>query len=300
MPTFTRSFFDPKGSYQSDAMDQVEQWNANRGDQWSQYALNMANKNREEDWRKDVALKQLGLQSEMYQGGRQESALERQARADAEKARYGYMTGRDTLEDQRWQAKFAQDKLNQEDERNWRAQQRERDIAEYDARKPLQSAQLEMTLAQLAQMKKQQEAMTGAAGAAAYTPTTDTGKEAYQGTLAMTGNPMQAGFAAKQAEREAAKQTAAATGSQLRSSLQDFSARDKAVIGFDPTDEDKKAIIAKVEAYAAVLKQAGFNEKEVQAAVEDMLRQTLTSDGRTDTNAGWSEGILKQFNTSFR
>lgn len=80
MPTFKTSAMDPSGTWQSDAMDQVEQWNANRGDQWSRYAMSLANQNREDDWRKQVALQQLGLQRDMWQGGREDTAAERAAK----------------------------------------------------------------------------------------------------------------------------------------------------------------------------------------------------------------------------
>jgi hypothetical protein len=80
----TYSALNPSGSYQADAMDEVERWNANRGDQWSQYALNlMGQKQRDqaaqagEDWRKDVALRELGLRDKEFTLGREDSAAER-------------------------------------------------------------------------------------------------------------------------------------------------------------------------------------------------------------------------------
>jgi len=94
------------GSYQPDAMDQVEQWNANRGDQWSRYAMESQKERTADDWRKEVALKQLGLQSEMYQGGRADTAAARQAEADRWSKQFGYMQGKDTMENERWGKQF--------------------------------------------------------------------------------------------------------------------------------------------------------------------------------------------------
>jgi hypothetical protein len=89
MPVMKYSALDTGGTYRPDAMDQVEQWNANRGDQWSRYALDMMQKRQDDqrqsaadDWRKEVALKQLGLQENMWKGGREDSAAERAANAD--------------------------------------------------------------------------------------------------------------------------------------------------------------------------------------------------------------------------
>lgn len=106
MPTFTRSSFNLGGSYQPDAMDQVEQWNANRGDQWSRYAMDSQKERTADDWRKEVALKQLGLQSEMYQGWRADTAAARQAEADRWQKQFGYMQGKDTMENERWGKQF--------------------------------------------------------------------------------------------------------------------------------------------------------------------------------------------------
>jgi hypothetical protein len=84
MPIKKYSAMDPSGTFRSDAMDQVEQWNSARGDQWNQFNTNIQNQRQQDDWRKDVALQQLGLNREMYQGGREDSAAERAAK-------YGFM-----------------------------------------------------------------------------------------------------------------------------------------------------------------------------------------------------------------
>jgi len=109
MPVRKYSAMDPDGTWKMDAMDQVNMWNADRGDRLSQYSQSRMDQRSQDDWRKEVALKQLGLQGEMYRGGREESALERQARADAEKAKYGYMGGRDAAADEQWNRRFALD-----------------------------------------------------------------------------------------------------------------------------------------------------------------------------------------------
>jgi hypothetical protein len=91
MPQMTYSAMRPSGSWQSDAMDQVEQLNANRGDEWSRYALSLMQQNQArqqqqaaEDWRKEVALRSLSNEQERFHAGREDSAAERAAR-------YGYM-----------------------------------------------------------------------------------------------------------------------------------------------------------------------------------------------------------------
>lgn len=78
MPTFTRSALNPNGAYVSDAMDQVEQWNANRGDQWSQFAIQQGNRRWENDWQREIALKQLEQRNTEYQGDRAQRATEYQ------------------------------------------------------------------------------------------------------------------------------------------------------------------------------------------------------------------------------
>lgn len=300
MPIKKYSAMDPSGTFRSDAMDQVEQWNANRGDQWNQFALNLQNQNKQDDWRREVALQQIAQGDRFYQGNREESALERAARAEAEKQKYGYMTGRDAIGDQRWQQTWEQDKLDREDERNWRQAQTLREQTEYDARKPLQNAQLEMTLAQLARMKQEQQNMANASGAAVYTPSTDAGREAYQSTLAMTGNQLQASQAAKAAERAKSGEKAEVAKRQLASTLEDFRARDAAMIGFDPTAEDTGAVSAQADALIGVLKDAGFDEQTARTMVAELMREKLTSGGRTDWNQGPSEQLIRKYGGSYR
>ena len=84
MPVQKFSAMDPGGSWNMDARDQTAMWNANRGDQINMWQQNRLDQRGQDDWRKEVALKQLGLSEKMYTGGREDSAAERAAK-------YGFM-----------------------------------------------------------------------------------------------------------------------------------------------------------------------------------------------------------------
>lgn len=84
MPVQKFSAMDPSGSWNMDARDQVAMWNANRGDQINMWQQNRLDQRGQDDWRREVALKQLGLQENMWKGGREDSAAERAAK-------YGFM-----------------------------------------------------------------------------------------------------------------------------------------------------------------------------------------------------------------
>jgi hypothetical protein len=84
MPVQKYSAMDPGGTWQMDARDQTAMWNADRGDRINMWQTNRADQRGQDDWRKEVALKQLGLSERMYTGGREDSAAERAAK-------YGYM-----------------------------------------------------------------------------------------------------------------------------------------------------------------------------------------------------------------
>lgn len=304
MPTFTRSVLNPNGTYQPDAMDQVEQWNAQRGDQWAKYNMDRQSQSAQDDWRKEVALKQLGLTREMGMWGREDANAARQLEADRYGKQFGYMSERDKLMDaraaaeseaaqKRWAEQFGLQKTGIEEDRAYRNEERAR-------QRPMQDIEAQLAQMRLQREKAQEAARTGAAGASAYTPSDDTGREAYQRTLAVTGDALQAGMAAKRAEQDAARASAEAAKSQLEANLQDFSATDKAMFGGDVTAQDQSSIISKVEAYAALLRKAGFKEPEINASVQQLLRQTLTSGGRTDWNAGPSEALIQRFGGTYR
>lgn len=304
MPTFKTSAMDPSGTWQPDAMDQVEQWNANRGDQWSRYAMSLANQNREDDWRKQVALQQLVLQRDMWQGGREDTAAARQLEADRWGKQFDYMSGRDKLmdertsardlaEQERWNKQFDLQKSGIDEARKYRTEERE-------ATKPLRDLQVQIAKMELAERMRRQQAMEGAAGAAVYVPQTDTGKEAYQAALAMTGNPLQAGMSAKTAERQRASEQASMAKGRLEAMLQDFSAKDRAVVGWDPTPQDRAAIVKQAEALKQLILQSGASASEADDAVAQIMRSNLTSGGRTDWNAGPSEELITQFGGTYR
>lgn len=300
MPVQKYSAMDPGGSWVDDARDTSARWNATRGDQWAQFNTSRGDQKTAEDWRKEVALAQIAQGDRFYQGNRQESALDRAARADAEKAKYGYMTSRDTLGDQRWQQTWDQDRADREEDRNWKYEGRARDTEEYDALKPKRDIEMKLALAQLEDMQRRQTARTGAAGAAAYNPLTDEGKQEYQSNLAMTGDPLQAGFASKAKEREQAGMRANAAKASLESALQDFKAKDASMFGSDPSPQDQQGIFKQVEALKVLLVQAGVPADTADETVKKILRDNLTVGGRTDMNQGPSEEVISRYGGSFR
>jgi hypothetical protein len=283
-----------------DARDQTAMWNADRGDRINMWQTNRMDQRGQDDWRKDVALKQLGLSERMYDGGRADSAAERAAK-------YGFMGEELGL---RRDESAANRGLQ---ERGFGLQERSFNFQEEQARQlanerledrnrgaPLLDTQSQIAQLQLARMK-QQEANRGSASATStYAPKGDKGREVYQQTLAMTGDPMQSGIAAKQADQERSMAQARAAKQQLEAQLDDFSAKDRAVIGWDPTPQDTTALTQRIEALRLLMKDAGMDDAEIDAEVQGILRAKLTSGGRTDWNAGPSEALLKQQGGSFR
>lgn len=311
MPVMKYSALDQSGTYQPDAMDQVEQWNANRGDQWSRYALSLMEKRNDDarqaaadDWRKEVALKQLGLQESMWKGGREDTAAARAAEADRWGKQFDYMRGRDQSADARWQTQFDEDKLDRAQRREFTAEDlamrrefNKREGERWNEGKPMRDIEAQLALANLQKLQNQQSVMNSATGS--YVPTTDRGREAFEETKAVTGDLRQAALAAKQAERAASAETAKAAEEQLRAAAQDFYGKD--VSWFSGTDAaESQALEAKVEAYKQLLAQAGLNEPQIAAAVQKLLRETMTEGGATAINAGPSEAILKKFGATYR
>lgn len=300
MPVQKFSAMDPSGSWNMDARDQTAMWNADRGDRINMWQTNRMDQRGQDDWRRDVALKQLGLTEKMYTGGREDSAAERAAK-------YGFMgeelglrreeSAADRALRERGfniQEKGQQFQLTQ-------AEQLAKERLEDRARgAPLLDAQSQIAQLQLERMRQQEANRGAASGTSAYTPKGDKGREVYQQTMAMTGDPMQAGIAAKQADRERSMAQARAAKQQLEAQLDDFSAKDTAIIGWDPTPQDVTALNQRVEALRILMKEAGMDDAEVDAEIQSILRAKLTSGGRTDWNAGPSEAVLKQQGGSFR
>jgi hypothetical protein len=67
-----------------DARDQTAMWNADRGDRINMWQQNRVDQRGQDDWRKEVALKQLGLTEQGMNWNREDTAAERAAK-------YGYM-----------------------------------------------------------------------------------------------------------------------------------------------------------------------------------------------------------------
>ena len=295
MPTFTRSVLNPNGTYQSDAMDQVEQWNANRGDQWSRYALDMLQKQKSDarqqagdDWRKDVALQQLGLQRDQWGGSRQDAAKQ-----------FEYMTGRDAAADARWQKEWAERSADAQQARADRAIDYGMRKEEAESNKSLRELQREAAKAALSADAQRATTRAAASGQVSYMPQTDAGKQAYLEAEAMTGDKFQASVAAKQADRSGTEADAAASRKAVEAGLEDFSAKDTSLFS-SVGDQEAGQLKAQVQAYAALLRKAGWTEDRIGAEVKQMLRDKLTTGGRTDINAGPSEWLLSQFGATYR
>jgi hypothetical protein len=84
MPVQKHSAMDPGGTWQMDARDQTAMWNADRGDRINMWQTNRMDQRGQDDWRKEVALKQLGLTEQGMNWNREDTAAERAAK-------YGYM-----------------------------------------------------------------------------------------------------------------------------------------------------------------------------------------------------------------
>jgi len=84
MPVQKFSAMDPSGSWNMDARDQAAMWNADRGDRINMWQQNRMDQRSQDDWRKDVALKQLGLTEKGMNWNREDTAAERAAK-------YGFM-----------------------------------------------------------------------------------------------------------------------------------------------------------------------------------------------------------------
>ncbi len=91
MPTFTRSAMNPNGSWQSDAQDQAEAFNANRGDNWLQWAQSRADRNQQNGWQRDVALAQIGLNRDQMNLGHEDRNAALQAENNRWDKQFGFM-----------------------------------------------------------------------------------------------------------------------------------------------------------------------------------------------------------------
>lgn len=300
MPVQKFSAMDPGGSWNMDARDQAAMWNADRGDRINMFQQNRVDQRGQDDWRKEVALKQLGLAEQGMNWNREDTAAERAAK-------YGYMGDELGLRREESAAsRGLQERGFGLQERGFNFQEEQaRQMAKERGEDRARNAPLLDTQSQIAQLNlarmKQQEANRGSASATStYAPKGDKGREVYQQTLAMTGDPMQSGIAAKQADQERSMAQARAAKQQLEAQLDDFSAKDTAMIGWDPTPQDATALNQRVEALRMLMKDAGMEDSEIDAEIQGILRAKLTSGGRTDWNAGPSEALLKQQGGSFR
>jgi hypothetical protein len=84
MPVQKFSAMDPSGSWNMDARDQTAMWNADRGDRINMWQTNRMDQRGQDDWRKEIALKQLGLTEKGMNWNREDTAAERAAK-------YGFM-----------------------------------------------------------------------------------------------------------------------------------------------------------------------------------------------------------------
>jgi len=84
MPVQKFSAMDPSGPWNMDARDQTAMWNADRGDRINMWQTNRMDQRGQDDWRKEVALKQLGLTEKGMNWNREDTAAERAAK-------YGFM-----------------------------------------------------------------------------------------------------------------------------------------------------------------------------------------------------------------
>jgi len=283
---------NPNGSWQGDAQDQAEQFNANRGDNWLQWSQNRADRLGQNAWQRDVALAQIGLGRDEMNLGHQDRAAALQAQMDAAKQQFGYMANRDTMGDKRWQQQFDLSRADQEDNLNWRQYQRTRQEKQDELQDPMLKTQAALQQMQLDEMQKRAATAAGVGGIA-YAPSTDQGKDAYQFALRSTGDPLQAGMASKQTDRQQQLADAEAAASGVGGDVAAYSARDTKMFGWDPTEEDTAALTKKIEGLTQLYRSAGLSEPQVQAKIRDVL--TKNQGNSKDLNAGNIQALLRRY-----
>lgn len=99
---------NPTGAWVDDARDTTERWNTARADQLSQFEASKAQGQSQDDWRREIALKQLGLNRDIWMGGREDTASARADEAnrwgqkfDLERRQFDYGIGRAQAADKR-------------------------------------------------------------------------------------------------------------------------------------------------------------------------------------------------------
>lgn len=117
MPVQKYSAMDPGGSWNMDARDQAAMWNANRGDQWTQFNINRADRGDQNAWQRDVAMAQLGLNRDMWQGGRQDSAT-------AAERHYGWLEKTDAAKNALEQRRLAMEEADRAEDLDYRSADR--------------------------------------------------------------------------------------------------------------------------------------------------------------------------------
>lgn len=122
MPVFMRRPFSG-GQWEGDALDQADQFNANRQDQAARYAHDMEQNNTANDLRSQQALAMLKMQNMQYLGNREDSAADRRAKSEELKAKYDFQNKElgirqaDAEENRNWNHIQRQDLFDQMEER---------------------------------------------------------------------------------------------------------------------------------------------------------------------------------------
>lgn len=259
-----------------------------------------------------LANAQMGFQREELGARREDNALTRQAEADAQAKKYGYLSGRDTIADKQWGDEFGMKSadaaeqrrqsqqmfdFNKEDALLRRALQKEAN----DLQRPLTELEVARKKMELEREKKLQENMgnpmaavpPGGAAPTPYSPKSQKAIDAYGNIVEQTGNVNQATRTARAVDRDEALQAAEAKARTVGSEIGAFSARDTKMLGGDPTQADKDRLTANIALVAALYKDAGMNDADIEAKIREMI---LKNAGNfKDMNAGWIQGVLREF-----
>lgn len=307
MPTLKRSALNPGGSWETDGQDQADIFNAQRRDQLNAQAYNRQQDQGNNDWRTQYALAQLGLQGEQMRGSREDSALARQAQADALKQQFAYMGQKDVGDNEyrnkaldiqgtgyKTQNDIALQQLGLQKE------MAARNTQEYNDNAGMRKTKNDIALAQLKEIQDREARMTGAGATSFYAPQTDVGKDAQTQQLATGATPAAASFAAKQADQARTLEEAQGAEAGLVTKLKDFYAKDNSYVGWNPSPEESASITNDLQALTRLYQRSGMAPGLIKSKIADLVRNNLTSGGKHGWATGPSQDIITQFGGTFQ
>jgi hypothetical protein len=284
MARLIKSAFNQAGTFTDDPSDQADR-----------LGFQAAQQNRGDDWRRELALGQLGLQRDQlgvqrdqFNSGQslaaqlagaqlQDRRDERKVEGDRFGKQFDYMAGRDKGEND-WRSKLF-DTQNQryEAERADQAPYRQAQLHQLQGGMGLTDIQTKIAQQQLADMLAKQTA-ANAYQPALRGPLAGAAKEAYDQVFGATGDAKQATAAANAASRAKDTQSAQLAGTELGNAAANFN--DRAGEWFDwtgrNTGEDTQRVKGLFDQYKQALIKSGVEEmdaeRQARAAIDPILK----------------------------